>query len=212
LTVNLPSRAGSLSLVGGILALDFANTRSGLGTLDEIEHLREPVNLLEWAEHVGAVTSRRTRTLRSDLESSPEGQDMLMRARSARQAFYEVGSALAGGRNPPQQSLSRVRDLASETMKAAKLTRSPDGTFELSFRGARAFDAVIGPVALSMYDLLRQGSFERLKQCPQPDCGWLFYDRSKNNSRRWCDMAVCGNRMKAQRHRSRAAVRAEAVS
>ena len=210
--INVSSRAGSLSLVGGVLALDFVNTRSGLGTPDEVEHLQEPVNLLEWAEHAGTVTSRETRALRSELKSGPEGPDMLMRARSARQAIYDVASALAAGRKPPERSLSQVRDLASETMKAAKLTRSRDGTFELSFRGARAFDAVVGPVALSMYDLLREGSFERLKQCPQPDCGWLFYDRSKNNSRRWCDMAVCGNRMKAQRHRSRSAVRAEAVA
>ena len=39
---------------------------------------------------------------------------------------------------------------------------------------------------------------ERLKICP--NCGWLFLDRSRNRSRAWCDMAVCGNRVKASRH------------
>lgn len=39
---------------------------------------------------------------------------------------------------------------------------------------------------------------DRLKICP--NCGWLFLDRSRNRSRTWCDMAVCGNRSKARRH------------
>jgi predicted RNA-binding Zn ribbon-like protein len=39
---------------------------------------------------------------------------------------------------------------------------------------------------------------ERMKICG--NCGWLFIDRSKNRSRAWCDMAVCGNRTKANRH------------
>jgi predicted RNA-binding Zn ribbon-like protein len=42
--------------------------------------------------------------------------------------------------------------------------------------------------------MLREGQFERVRQCPE--CGFLFFDRSKNNSRRWCDMATCGNRAK----------------
>lgn len=41
---------------------------------------------------------------------------------------------------------------------------------------------------------------ERLKRCENPRCGWLFVDRSRNRSRRWCEMATCGNRAKAKRH------------
>ncbi len=46
---------------------------------------------------------------------------------------------------------------------------------------------------------------ERLKRCENPRCGWLFVDRSRNRSRRWCEMATCGNRAKAKRHARRAA-------
>jgi hypothetical protein len=45
---------------------------------------------------------------------------------------------------------------------------------------------------------------ERLKRCENPRCGWLFVDRSRNRSRRWCEMATCGNRAKAKRHAHRA--------
>lgn len=52
--------------------------------------------------------------------------------------------------------------------------------------------------AHSALQLLSQPQPDRLKICP--NCGWLFLDRSRNRSRAWCDMAVCGNRMKASRH------------
>ena len=59
--------------------------------------------------------------------------------------------------------------------------------------------------------LLRDGPLDRLRQCPGPDgwCGWLFLDRSRNGSRRWCSMALCGNpaKMRARAARKRAADR-----
>ena len=47
------------------------------------------------------------------------------------------------------------------------------------------------------------GRWTRLKLCPADDCLVPFYDRSKNRSRRWCDVAVCGNREKTRTYRSR---------
>ncbi|WP_027164204.1 CGNR zinc finger domain-containing protein [Mesorhizobium sp. WSM1293] len=58
-----------------------------------------------------------------------------------------------------------------------------------------AFEAALAVSALS---LLRDDTVARLRICP--NCTWLFVDRSRNSSRLWCDMAVCGNRQKASRH------------
>ena len=60
---------------------------------------------------------------------------------------------------------------------------------------ANTLDAATAHSALR---LLSADQVERLKICG--NCGWLFIDRSKNRSRQWCDMAVCGNRVKASRH------------
>ena len=46
--------------------------------------------------------------------------------------------------------------------------------------------------------------WKRLKACPGPDCGWAFADRSRNGSRRWCQMSECGNRAKGAAFRERA--------
>jgi predicted RNA-binding Zn ribbon-like protein len=48
-----------------------------------------------------------------------------------------------------------------------------------------------------------EGSWERMKICPADDCLWAFYDFSRNHSRTWCDMSVCGNRAKARTYRDR---------
>jgi predicted RNA-binding Zn ribbon-like protein len=48
------------------------------------------------------------------------------------------------------------------------------------------------------------GTFDRLKICPAEDCQWAFYDASRNRSKRWCSMGVCGNRSKVRSYRARA--------
>lgn len=63
--------------------------------------------------------------------------------------------------------------------------------------GAR--DLSLGTAAfLSAMRLLEPARLGRVKICP--NCHWLYLDESRNRSRRWCDMTVCGNRAKAQRH------------
>ncbi|WP_235878822.1 CGNR zinc finger domain-containing protein [Saccharopolyspora karakumensis] len=47
------------------------------------------------------------------------------------------------------------------------------------------------------------GEVDRIKRCPAEDCGWVFWDSTKNRSRRWCSMQVCGNRSKARAFASR---------
>lgn len=58
-------------------------------------------------------------------------------------------------------------------------------------------------MARSAAALLTAEEVERLKLCDAHDCGWLFVDASRNRSRRWCDMADCGNRAEARRFRER---------
>ncbi|WP_085369346.1 CGNR zinc finger domain-containing protein [Leifsonia sp. NCR5] len=59
--------------------------------------------------------------------------------------------------------------------------------------------AVASSVILSI-----QGRLERVKLCGADDCRWAFYDKSRNGSRTWCSMGVCGNRQKARTYRSKA--------
>lgn len=83
-----------------------------------------------------------------------------------------------------------------------KICVSEDGTLALEPVGSGA-GAIAGTMLAMIYDAVRVGTWSRLKACRKHSCRWAFYDRSKNGSGAWCDMAVCGNRVKAQRRRTR---------
>jgi predicted RNA-binding Zn ribbon-like protein len=64
--------------------------------------------------------------------------------------------------------------------------------------------ALLGPLVWQSLDLLQHGPLDRIKACPVAEgCGWLFLDFSKNRSRTWCSMKVCGNAAKVRRFRAR---------
>jgi predicted RNA-binding Zn ribbon-like protein len=69
---------------------------------------------------------------------------------------------------------------------------------------AQGVDRALGRLLALIFRAMSDGSWSRLKACANPECGWAFLDASKNHSARWCDMATCGNRMKARRFRERA--------
>jgi len=82
----------------------------------------------------------------------------------------------------------------------------PPGAIELIAQGGGA-QRVAGRLFVLMYDAIRSHQWSRLKACRKETCLRAFYDHSKNGSGTWCDMAVCGNRVKAQRRRRREASR-----
>ena len=70
---------------------------------------------------------------------------------------------------------------------------------------AKGVAGAIGRILSIVADTMADGSWARMKACSNDGCEWAFYDYARNHSRRWCDMAVCGNRMKARAYRRRQA-------
>ena len=74
----------------------------------------------------------------------------------------------------------------------------------LDHRGVRLeSDTIVGSIAAAVAQLEIEGRWDRVKICPADDCRWAFYDASRNHSRQWCSMRVCGNRAKVRKHRER---------
>jgi len=175
--------------ISGDLALDFANTISWRGTDREIDHLADVEAILAWAEDVGLVDAgfrvppRRRKALVDEVQR-------------LRAAINAAGAAIAHRQSPPDTALACVRDFAARGLAAASLTGAP---VRFSFASEHR---IVAQIAWAALDLLRNGELDRLKQCPPDDCRWLFIDRTKNRTRRWCDMAACGNRAKVRRSRA----------
>ena len=77
-----------------------------------------------------------------------------------------------------------------------------DGTARLVPAGGGA-DAVVGALLAIVARSQADGTWPRMKACPADHCGWAFYDHSRNHSRTWCRMSICGNRAKARSFRAR---------
>lgn len=125
-------------------------------------------------------------------------EDDLGRARDVREALRALalenngGAADHDGRALLERTAANGRLVVHFDGRGAVLVPSVPGV-----RGALA--DLVGIVYTAMAD----GTWSRLKACRREICMWLFYDRSRNRSARWCQMAVCGNRTKTHAYRTR---------
>ena len=195
-----PSRAGSLPLVADDLALDFANTESGRGFPSHQNHFLEAANVVEWLRHAKALPADEADRLSKRVsERADLAADLLAQAIELREAIHDIGAALGRGAGPPQAALASLSALHARFLAKADLA---PGALSCRWRWsvrASPVEAALGPIALAAVRLFTEGDFHRIRECGGHACGWLFYDRSKNNRRRWCEMEVCGNRAKQRR-------------
>jgi predicted RNA-binding Zn ribbon-like protein len=189
-------RATELLIVGGDPALDLANTLGG----SPGETLVDYAELAAWAERVGVVESAERLEALGD-ERPAEAKNALTAARELRTLVDAVFRALAKGDEPPLGALDGLLARGAEATARARLRRG-DGSFELAWDG-EDLERVVWPLAAAAVDLLRHGPLDSLKVCE--GCPWLFLDTSRNRSRRWCSMNVCGGAAKMRRYRARRA-------
>ncbi len=187
---------------GGRLCLDLANTVSWRAGGRPIEHLRRAEDLVRWARQTGMVTAREAGRLVEAVRRDPaQGAKALAHARGVREAIYRLFAALADGQTPAPADLARINKALSEALRHIRVARRTDGSFVWEWESERSLlSGLLWPVARSAADVLTSDDLGRLKTCPSADCGWIFLDTTRNGTRRWCDMTVCGNRAKARRY------------
>lgn len=187
-------------LTGGALCLDLANTVQG-----RLERPRDRLgsygDLIAWASQAGAVTRPEGRLLLDEAARVPaRARAALRRARGLREALYSVFSALARGEAPPTGDLDRLNAAVRASFSRLVIARDGDGFRWRWGPCGPDLDAVVAPVVDSAAEILTSDDVDRIRTCEAGGCAWLFLDRSRNRSRRWCDMTSCGNRAKARRH------------
>lgn len=188
-------------LTGGELCLDFANTVDSRPTDAARELLADYGDLVRWTLQAKAITPRVAKRLRaSATRHKRQATAVLRRARALRETIFETFSALTRGVSPPTATLDVLNEHLSNALVRRRLTHN-DCTYRWEWDTEDALDRVLWPVVQSAAELLTSDRLDRVRECGADNCAWLFLDRSKNRSRRWCDMAVCGNRVKARRFR-----------
>jgi predicted RNA-binding Zn ribbon-like protein len=200
----LPSRAGSLDLVGGELALDLTNTSSGRGTPGHQEHLRDFDTGMQWIAHARIVTPRDCAYIRTAAASRPKwARALFERLLEIRELIWTIATALAEHRPVAEKLRAALTAAHAESLRFAEI-KVRDGAHIWSWNPRRDIQAaILGPITLSALTLLMEKDLSRTKRCAGLECGWLFFDTTKNKRRRWCEMRVCGNRAKVRAARAR---------
>ncbi len=199
-------------------ALDLLNSVAApWGT--EIEWLGDGRDLLAWLEQAGLVPPEVSMRFRE--KASPEALDeVATQVRELREWFREFVAAHAGRPLEPSaladlDKINRLlardetyRQIEPRVIKAQDRAQETKDARSSSLqwrrhRRWRAPEDLLLPIAEAMGDLICRADFERVRNCEGPTCTLWFHDVSKNHTRRWCTMAVCGNRAKAAAHRAK---------
>lgn len=188
-------------LTGGELCLDFANTVDSRPTEKRRDLLPGYEDLIAWSMQAGILSESESDTLRSAARLNVEAAGATVEgARALREAVFDVFSAVANGTSPSPTALDMLNQFLSAAYERMRLL--PDGSsFRLGLELDDTLDRVLWPVVLSAVELLTSDRLGRVRECAAQECRWLFLDQSRNRSRRWCDMTVCGNRAKVRRFR-----------
>jgi predicted RNA-binding Zn ribbon-like protein len=203
---DLPA-APSFELSGGALCLDFANTWGDRGR-PETEKLHGYADLLAFALQTGQLTGGEAARLGELADRHPrEAAAAFAWSRKLREMLYRILSAVAVRRAPPAADLQRLNAALPEALSRPRIERRGARfvwTWHAPDAPAEPLNAPLWPALRSAAELLTSDERRRVRECAGSDCTWLFLDRSRNRSRRWCAMQTCGNRAKARRHYRRA--------
>lgn len=186
---------------GGILALDTANTvvlrNDPQKSFDRFD---DPAEITRFAE---AASGFRATELGGRRLRAPEPGEIKPTVISIREATDRLfRHAVANG----ALATSHLPDFLTACAGGLSRSATEIGTPGQPFGDPQTPIAFEAALAVSALSLLQGETVARLRICP--NCSWLFVDRSRNASRLWCDMAVCGNRQKANRYyRRRTAAR-----
>lgn len=191
-------------LLGNRVCLDFVNSldpRKG----ESRECLHRYTDLTLWGVHASLLGRAEAEALRARADANPaEADAVFRRTTDLRETLYHLLYAVSQGRELPEADAAALRQTYAEALPEGRLVRSGD-RFTWVWPGD-TLETPLYRLVNDAVDLLRTGEPERLKECANPvTCGWLFYDVSKNNRRRWCTMAECGVADKVRQQRRRRA-------
>lgn len=187
-------------LLGGRLSLDFVNTtvRSAGPNWEEL------IGFLEAARIVSAERGARLLVLpQIDRQAS---ENLLLKARRLHASLHKIFACMVRKERIAQEWIGPVNEILRITEGHDELVQQ-ESLWQIEYIAREdGLDWLLAAVARSAAELVVEGARARIRLCANPRCGLFFYDASRTHRRRWCSMAICGNRSKvaafARKHAS----------
>jgi predicted RNA-binding Zn ribbon-like protein len=193
--------------IAGNPALDFLNSVATPVDVP-VDWLEDGEGLLSWLRQAQLLSAAAVKEVRS--QSRPGELDKVAaQARNLRAWFRGFvqkhrGRALAQDSFKSLERLNRLLERDESFTQIAPATGSKGIAFELRLtRKWRSHEALLFPIAEAIARFVCSEDFTDVKACEGPSCTLLFLDQTRSRARRWCRMAICGNRAKQAAHRQR---------
>jgi predicted RNA-binding Zn ribbon-like protein len=193
-----------LPLLGGRLAIDFANIPS---------YPAAPVEHLSWEELIvflqasQVVSAERGSSLLALSGSDPDAaKTLLSRSIRLRDALRKAFGAIVRREGIAREWIEPINEILRITEGHDEIVFE-ENSWKMEFKAREeSLDWLLAAIARSAAEIIVEGTRARLRVCANPACGLFFSDKSRTRRRRWCSMAICGNRHKvasfARRHAS----------
>ena len=193
--------------LSGSLGLDFLNTLAA--PVDtQVDWIDDGDGLLAWLEQARLVPAEDLKALK-DRALPGEFDAVAAQARSLREWFRGFVRARSSKRlgDDDLHELEPLNRLLGRDEQFAQIVAGPvEGVSALELKASRRWrtpESLLLPIGEEIARFLCSGDFEYVKACEGLTCTLLFVDRTRGRARRWCSMAICGNRAKQAAHRSR---------
>ena len=184
--------------------MDFLNTHATPGGLPT-EFLATGADLLNWLERADLLDATTAARFRTDKAAAAQLDVVAKGARALREwlrAFVQrhAGQPLTAA---AEAELGPLNLLLAGDKSFARVASAPNGLGLQRLRRWESPEELLQPIASAIADLVCHADFRLIRACEGHDCTLMFFDRTKAHARRWCSMALCGNRAKAAAHRAR---------
>jgi predicted RNA-binding Zn ribbon-like protein len=187
-------------LIAGHVALDLVNTLDNQFSQDgPNELLASYDDLLRFVSQSGLLTVHQAKQLKCLDASAAERDQVLREVKTLRETVSAITYAQLAGTDLPASALASLENYFKQASSHRRLTADQ---LRPVWTWASLDNEVKAPLwllAQATADFLLSDRSRQVRSCASETCRWLFLDTSKNQTRRWCDMRVCGNRMKARR-------------
>lgn len=201
----------TFEFLGEALCLDFLNTVHDGEAEDPEEELSSDADLVAWAAQAGILAVSEAGRLqagalrnyvRLKLLGKKRGS-LLQDVRALREVLRQMFQRAARDRKVASRDVETLNLLLKRFPAAGRIERSnSDWTMNWESQAGGA-EKIFYAIVKSAAELVASGRWRAVRECASDTCTWMFLDTSKNHSRRWCEMARCGNRDKVQRFRAR---------
>ena len=183
--------------------LAFVNTLSGRPTDAPVERLVSYDALVDWAREQHLISAAAAERLLVEAKHHPhQAATVVVRAKEFREAINGLAESIARERQPSPSVLNTVSDYLAAAYANGRLVPY-DGGLQWAASAEDALERILWEIGRATGRLVLSPRLVNIRACAAADCGWWFMDETKNHSRRWCDMKICGNREKIKRFRAR---------